>query len=385
MIGTDQQPDTAGLSPTSRRMLALREAVLAEWEARVRASLDRAKELSHPILIDTLPAFYDNIAQALSADYPRADGRDGTTVAIEHGGERARITAYDHESLIREYQLFRWAIYDVLHREGVQLSRDELLTLETSIDNGIQEAVSGFVMVHTALRERFAAALTHDLRGPLSTIASALELIGVLDDPVRMKTLAARALENVHRMDGMIRDLLDTMAFHSGERMALTLGEFDIVEAIREIQGNVTACGGVPIDVIAPAPVRGWWDRSAMGRAIENLVSNAVKYGRAGGPVTISAAQLHDRLQLTVHNEGNPIPLEEQESIFQMYRRSARARHDRAHGWGIGLPYVRAVAESHAGSIAVDSHPHRGTTFTIDTPLDCRPYDARTVDAPPGA
>ncbi|GGX78373.1 sensor histidine kinase [Pseudoduganella dura] len=374
MQATDQQPDPGGLSVTSRKMLELREAVLAEWETRVRACLDKAKELSHPILIDTLPAFYDNIAQALTADYPRVDAGDGTTVAIEHGGERARITAYDHESLIREYQLFRWAIYDVLYREGVQLSRSELLTLEASIDNGIQAAVSGFVMAHTALRERFAAALTHDLRGPLGTVSAALELILMVNDPARIKTLAAKALDNVHRMDAMIHELLDTMAFHSGEQLALQLAQFDIREVILDIQVNSAGAGRPQVDFGDRAPIVGWWDRSALRRAIENLVSNAVKYGRAGCPITIQADEIHGRLQLSVHNEGNPIPPEEQESIFQMYRRSEKARHTRTNGWGIGLPYVRAVAESHAGSISVDSHAERGTTFTIDTPLDCRAY-----------
>jgi signal transduction histidine kinase len=367
-------PDNAGLTETSRRMLALRETVLAEWEARVRAMVPGARDLAHPILVDTLPAFYDNIVQALTPGYARTDANTGSTLAVEHGGERARITAYDHESLIREYQLFRWTIYDVLHRAGVHLARGELLTVDASIDNGIQEAVSGFVMAHTALRERFAAALTHDLRGPLSTVAAALELIVAIDDPAKMKSVAARALDNVHRMNGMIHELLDTMAFHSGERLTLELARFDIREVIGEVQAGIAGRAGSQVDVVAPDPLVGWWDRSAIRRAVENLVSNAVKYGRPGSPVVITAQTAHDRMQLCVRNEGTPIPPEEQESIFRMYRRSEKARHGREHGWGIGLPYVRAVAESHAGSITVDSHADRGTTFVIDTPLDCRPY-----------
>lgn len=116
-------PATAhGLSPTSRRMLDLRDAVFVEWERRVRELVAKADQLPHPILIDTLPEFYRNIAEALTPDFPRHDGVEGNSLAAEHGGERARITAYDQEALIREYQLFRWVIYDVLYREGVALS-----------------------------------------------------------------------------------------------------------------------------------------------------------------------------------------------------------------------------------------------------------------------
>jgi signal transduction histidine kinase len=83
---------------------------------------------------------------------------------------------------------------------------------------------------------------------------------------------------------------------------------------------------------------------------------------------------------LSVHNEGEPIPPEQIECIFQVFRRTVAAKEGNKEGWGIGLPYVRNVAESHGGSVAVDSAINRGTTFTIDIPLDSRAYqDAPTL------
>jgi len=83
---------------------------------------------------------------------------------------------------------------------------------------------------------------------------------------------------------------------------------------------------------------------------------------------------------LTVHNEGEPIPADQFESIFQVFRRADAAKEGGKDGWGIGLPYVRSVAESHGGSVAVDSAVRRGTTFTIDIPVDSRPFqDAPTL------
>lgn len=228
--------------------------------------------------------------------------------------------------------------------------------------------------MHSTLRERFAAALTHDLRGPLGTVSSALEVILRLDDPARMKTLAGRALENVRRMDGMIHELLDTMAFHSGYNIGLELSGFDMREMIAEVLSGTGADGETRVCVQDGPVIRGWWDRSAMKRTLENLVSNALKYGSPDTPITIDAQPMHGRLRLAVHNEGAPIPPSEQERIFQMYRRLETARSAQAHGWGIGLPYVRAVAESHGGSIGLDSHAARGTTFIVDIPLDCRPF-----------
>jgi signal transduction histidine kinase len=84
-----------------------------------------------------------------------------------------------------------------------------------------------------------------------------------------------------------------------------------------------------------------------------------------------------------VHNEGDPIPPNELESIFQVFRRAAAAKESEKRGWGIGLPYVRGVAESHGGSVLIDSAPGRGTTLSVDMPVDARPFrNAPTLDGP---
>lgn len=75
---------------------------------------------------------------------------------------------------------------------------------------------------------------------------------------------------------------------------------------------------------------------------------------------------------LSVHNEGNPVPEEERERIFKYLRRAASPLS--AIGWGIGLPFVKAVVESHGGSVCVDSSAETGTTFIVDIPVDARPF-----------
>lgn len=370
-FASDQQAPEQRLSPNARRMLALREVVFAEWEARVRERIVQARTVQHPILIDTLPVFYDNIAQSISPSYPRTSGVDGTTVAAEHGGERARVTSYDHAALIGEYQIFRMTLFEVLHRERVVLDHAEAHTIHASIDSGIQQAVEAFSLVNSGFRERFAAALTHDMRGPLSATMTGLELILLSNDPTRIKTVAAKALTNLQRMSGMVDELLDTMAFHSGENIRLSMNSVDILEVMKEVQADALAAYGPRVHVQGGSVV-GCWDRAALKRAAENLVSNAVKYGVPDSPIDIQIQEVHARLLLTVHNEGPPIPPAEQECIFEMYRRADAARKGQKQGWGVGLPYVRAVAESHGGSVGLDSDVERGTTFVIDIPLDAR-------------
>lgn len=98
-------------------------------------------------------------------------------------------------------------------------------------------------------------------------------------------------------------------------------------------------------------------------------------------PIEILTDEVHGRLLLSVHNEGPPIPLDDLECIFQMYKRAESAKSGSSEGRRIGLPYVRAVAESHGGSIGVDSSVERGTTFSIDIPTDARILrDAPTLE-----
>lgn len=372
-LASDQKLNNEGLSATSRRLLELRETVFTVWEQRVRASLDKARNLPHPVLIDTLPAFYDNIVEALTLDYPRLEATEGTNVASEHGGERARVTTYDYEALIDEYQLFRRVIFETLHDDGLLLTPHEMLVINTSIDAGIKKAVAGFSMADRVLRERFAAALAHDLRGPLGNMSAALELTLISNDVAKTRMFTTKALDNVYRMNGMIDELLHTMASHAGEKVLLRLSNFDICELIKEVR--IESAVKVAQDIVIDSPgINGWWDRAAMKRALENLVNNGVKYGTEHGTISISARATHGRLMLSVHNEGEPIALDEHDSIFHMFKRAKNSELTRHKGWGIGLPYVRTVAESHGGSIVVDSTAERGTTFMIDVPVDCRPF-----------
>jgi signal transduction histidine kinase len=371
-LASDQNLDLSKLSFTSRRMFELRQTVLAEWEKRVRAAFKEAKELRHPVFINTIPSFYDNIVEAVTPDYSRTTAAEGNTLASAHGSERARLTNYDPEALILEYQIFRVAIFDVLGKDGVDLTGTERTVIHTSIDDAMREAVSAFSLM-SALREQFVASLTHDLRTPLGTAAMSAELITHITDSDKVIEHATRIKRNLARMDDMISTLLDTMVFQSGRRLHLDLSNFDILEVVQEVSQQLHTTGDKRCEVIGES-VQVCWDRKAIRRALENLVGNAIKYGSPDAPIRIKIDEAEERLMLSVHNEGDPIPVAEQESIFQIFQRAYSAKQSKKQGWGVGLPYVRAVAESHGGSIVVDSTVDRGTTFLLDIPVDSTPF-----------
>lgn len=375
-----QAAEIDDLTPASRAMLALRDTVITQWETNIRAVLHRADALRRPILVNTLPSFYDNLATLLTPRYFRVSGIDVALLAAAHGSERARLSGYDTTNLIQEYQIFRHTLFEQLRQAGITLSHEHLAAINSSIDSAMRESVNAFALVQAALREQFIAALTHDLRTPLSTASMAAQVIERTSDDSRIRALAQRILASTERMDGMTRDLLDSMVFQSGERLPLHITAFDMAELGREVVEFAIARYGVQI-VLDTHPACGWWCHESLKRALENLVGNAVKYGADGQSITLRVAVAYERVLVTVHNLGQPIPAEQIESIFQIYRRADNVQQSRKEGWGVGLPYARRVAESHGGSIVVTSDAQTGTTFLLDIPLDARPHQ----DAPTAA
>ncbi len=231
------------------------------------------------------------------------------------------------------------------------------------------------------LRERFVSLLAHDLRGPLSAAKMAASLLTRSPDGGAPEGLEEHTWEyvkridrNLDRMERMVRDLLDVSRIHAGERLPLQLADCDLAAVAREIIAELTPIHGARFVLTGDDRVVGVWAQDELRRSLWNLAVNAVKYGAVGKPITVHVATHGDQASLSVHNEGVPIPAEEQERLFDAFVR-ARA-NDGASGWGLGLALVRGVAEAHGGHVTLKSDPETGTTFTLELPLDARGYQS---------
>ncbi|WBS00618.1 sensor histidine kinase [Pseudoduganella sp. SL102] len=349
-----------------QRLRALRDTVLADWIHAVRAHVPRAAELPEPLIIDTLPAFYDKLCAAAAGE--RTDYRL-STLASEHGGERARLTRYDAEMVAHEFQLFRAATFAAWHRAGAALPPDVAATINGMIDEAIRESITGFVLAEAAAREQFFSALAHDIRTPLSTAAMAVEHISHIDDIAAARRLAELAAKQHARIGTMLADMLDVTLLSSKQGETLDMQALDLGALLHDVTGCSAMACGRRIDVSAE-PAHGYWHRESLRRAIENLLGNAVKYSTPGTTITAALHCYGGRVALSIANAGPPIPPERVEALFQLFRRGAAGEE---RGWGIGLPFVRSVAERHCGSITVECRDGQ-TTFTLDFPIDPRPF-----------
>jgi signal transduction histidine kinase len=366
--------------PSSRaahRLLAQKDRLLEVWTERVRQDLPAAAAQPHPILVNTMPRFLRYLAEALSAEHPRKDATEGSTIAQEHGGERVRITGYSLGDLIREYQLLRDVLLEELGAPE-PLTEAERTTILKSIDSAVRESCTAYSLVAEGLREKFMLTLAHDLRGPLTAARAGAQMILRKPDSREVPRWAARVVEGVDRVDAMVRDLLDVARVGSGRRLQLELAPCELVALARGVIENMELTHGERFVLVAKEPaVHGHWSAEAVRRALENLLTNAVKYGSSQQSITVTVSQTHERVQLAVHNHGPHIPAEEQETLFHAFHRRHDAQRSGKRGWGLGLALGRAVAEAHGGSIEVESLPEHGTTFTIDVPQDARPFQDR--------
>jgi signal transduction histidine kinase len=377
-IATDQLSQNYELSSKALAFQRLRDEIIDHWESAARASIRGAGDVPSPVLTDTLPAFLDNIAEALSPEHPREDATSDNTAAAAHGGERARMTPFRVGDIAFEYQLLRQSIEHVA-TDRVRMESAEWAIVDRSLNFATIEAIRSFVDVKDELRARAAATLSHDMRTPLSIITNAAQLIELSPDISVAKKMSSKISLNTRRLEAMLVELVDALTHQRSTNHAMTLVEFDMFTLAQEV-GEQYRMGRGPSVVIRVLgrSVVGHWHPDTMRRALENLVNNAIKYGD-GREIQIKAGENRGRLLLSVSNRGVPIPKDRQERIFDYLERDEGVTS--TFGWGIGLPFVKNVAEEHGGTVAVDSSAQMGTTFLIDVPVDCRPY-VKVVDAP---
>jgi signal transduction histidine kinase len=369
ILSTNQQARIANLSEQSRRLLAIRDDVFAEWEKRVRSQIQGADEVSHPVLLDTLPLFYGNIAEALSPGFDRENAASDSSAATGHGSERARTTEYKAVEIVHEYQLLRDALLEVAHSHGIRFGDEELRIIGSSFDQAIRDAIEEFTALQRAFRERVAASLTHDMRSPLSVVISGAELL-LATNPGKSDKILQKILDNGLRLERMFQEQLDALSQPTAHATPLALAQVDALALAVKVGEHVNDTTAAHCEVSGEAVVC-WWNESAMRRALENLALNAVKYGD-GKLVTMKVAQTHGRVIVSVHNCGNPIPDDRRKDIFEYLNRGEES--DKT-GWGIGLPFVQEVAKRHGGTVVLDSSEQAGTTFTLDIPIDGREFN----------
>ena len=348
-----------------------KEKILDKFCHRTQEFLESARRTPHPVIIDTLPAFITRVAMAVRGVHEIEYASKSSNIALAHGNERARFTEYTLTELLKEYQLLREILMETL-RSHSSPSDEQWQVVHRSVDEAMADAATAYVEVQEGFREMLVASLTHDFRGPLQSASNYLELMRREQDEGLRNTIARRISENLQRVGRMIAGLLDASRSNAGERLTVDAGESNLRALIEEVISDLDPLRRQHVQLYMVEGVEVYWDREKVGRALQNLLDNACKYSAPMSTVTVRVVPTHDRVQISVHNFGEPIAKEDQPGVFKAYRRTTGAQLSGKSGWGLGLVLVQAIAEAHGGSVAVESDRANGTTFTIDLLRDVR-------------
>ena len=222
------------------------------------------------------------------------------------------------------------------------------------------------------VRRYFVVNASHELKTPVTairTLAEALE-VTLRDDPSRAAGLAKRLTGESERLARLVTDLLDLRRLE--ERGPLERVPVDLAEVVRRAVAEAlprAETRGITVDVDVPDAARVAGVPADLEAAVGNLVSNAVKYNRDGGSLTVRLVPDAGTQVLTVRDTGIGIPQQDLGRVFERFYRVDTARSRATGGTGLGLSIVRHAVERHGGSVRVESLLGEGTTFTVVLPI----------------
>jgi signal transduction histidine kinase len=230
---------------------------------------------------------------------------------------------------------------------------------------GMMTDISDRVRVEQA-REQFIGILGHDLRNPLNAILMGVELLG--DLPESHASVVARVARSAHRIEAMIRDLLDFARGRLAGGIPVEPRPCDLQALCEEVVEEMQqAHPDRAIRFEAAGDLRGEWDPDRVEQVVSNLIGNAVTHGT--GPVRVTGRDEGDEVVTTVHNQGPAIPTAALPILFEPFTRPVQERPGaRSKGLGLGLYIASEIVQAHGATISVASKEGQGTTFTIRWP-----------------
>ena len=304
--------------------------------------------------------------------------RDGRTLPMivnaqrrVHGGavfhDLAAFVVEDRHRYEHELVLARRRAEDLLAKERAAQEALAVAQAERDRQRALAEDRALFA-------EQMVGIVSHDLRNPLSIVALSSHVVQAGE----LSQVQSRALQRIGNAVGhatrLIADLLDFTQARIGRGLRIEPTTVDlhalVDETLEDLRPTFAGRTIVHLRSGEGACVAG---SDRLVQTIGNLVANAVAYGAADRPVTVTSSIAERSFSIAVHNEGEPIAAALLDRLFQPMTRGDGARGS-SRSIGLGLFIVREIVRAHGGEIAVESTPEGGTTFRATFP--------RGVDAP---
>jgi signal transduction histidine kinase len=210
--------------------------------------------------------------------------------------------------------------------------------------------------------------ITHELRTPLASIQGFAELMMSYPDSPVCTAAPETIFRESKRLLALISSYLDVLRLDAGAK-AVTLSRVELADIVRQVFDILQPLANAAAMRLVLEPGEGTavtGDGALISGAVLNLVSNAIKYGQPGGDIRVRCFRDNEVVIISVHNLGKPVDPEEMARLFEPYFRASNVEKSKT-GWGLGLAFVKRIAEKHGGSVRAESQ-ESGTRFEIRLP-----------------
>ncbi|HSI49846.1 MAG TPA: HAMP domain-containing sensor histidine kinase [Ideonella sp.] len=362
------------------------DEILVEWVAFARCQLPAAANLDDAALLDhgklILEEIVADMGRPLQEDERQAKSEGNSATASEsadvpsrsHARQRER-QGFHIEQLVAEYRALRATVFRLWSASSGPAQREDLeefARFNEAVDQAIAESLQVFVAEVDKARDLFLGMLGHDLRGPLSTIASCANLHrrSRPNDSPHTPVL----LRSVAQMKALLDDLVEYTRHRLGSGLPIDPADLQLDQFARETLDEIAAIsGGRELALEVRGDLRGEWDARRLHQVLSNLVVNALKYGLPDAPIRICLDGTRaDEVILAVENTGKPIPKRLLPTLFDPLVRAAGEDWEAdspvaGANLGLGLYVVREIATAHGGTVEVTSNEN-ATRFALRLP-----------------
>lgn len=219
------------------------------------------------------------------------------------------------------------------------------------------------------IRTEFLGNVSHELRNPIFAIQGYIETLrdGAIDDPKVNKHFLNKANEHTMNLNNLLNDLIDISMIESGE-MRLSFRYFEINSFMIPIINQykpLAAEKGIELSYYeCPGNLKLFGDKSRLKQAMDNLISNAIKYTERG-KVQVIVEEGRNNGKVIVRDTGIGIPEDDLDRIFERFYRVDKARSREVGGTGLGLAIVKHIIEAHGSKVSVKSVLGEGSEFSF--------------------
>ena len=315
---------------------------------------------------------HDVALALLDVQMPDMDGFELAT--LMRGAERTRhvpiifLTAGSHDThrMFRGYEV---GAVDFLFKptDPVLLRHKVTTFVELQRQRLERERLTTELREMLHLTEMFVAAVTHDLRTPLSTVIMGANVVDRMLPEGEPKRNLSRVRSSANRMLVMLEELYDLARARLGGGIAVERKETALLPLAEKVFDELRLVyPGRSLQVVHDGPMTGQWDEGRLGQVLTNLVGNALRYGSPEEDVRVTFRGDTTSVAIEVHN-GGVIPADVLAHVFDPFRRGAREKG--REGLGLGLYIARQIVIAHGGTIDVSSSIGAGTTFRVTLPV----------------